>query len=405
MDGSRPVAARPEIDISGLRLAVDRSAQPLEAEWREFECRTPVSVYQTFDWIDCWIEAATAPQKIRPAIVSIRHDDGALAAILPLGVERIGPIRVARFLGGDHANIRMGLFEPDFAAGLSADKAILLLVRIGRAIGGVDLFDLDAQPVRFDGVANPLAGLPTASQARCDVGTMKLGPDFAAVLAAHRGAKKNKKRRWQENTLAPVGGARLIRAGSEAEASRMLEDYFAQKAEWFRSNGIADSFAEPGVADFFRALSARRWSGRQSSVIELDAVEIDGGVRAILGSGTHAGRMSGYFMSVANDEWRRVSPGELMLFEVISASCRRGVTSFDLGRGDERYKASWLDQVEMHVRAIVPVTAIGHIAAALLRSVDRLERKVRDDPRLWRAAKRLRRWRGRGESPQQADAD
>jgi len=404
MDGSEPVVARPETRISELRPVVDTSPRPLEREWRQLEARASASVYQSFDWIDCWVEAATGPQRIRPAIVSIRYADDRLAAILPLGVERVGPVRVARFLGGEHANIRMGLFEPAFAEGLTPDRTKALLARIGSEIGGVDLFDLDAQPVRFDGASNPLASLPSASRARCDVGVMRLGPDFTAVLAAHRGAKKSKKRRWQTNTLAPVGGSKLLRAGSEPEAFAILETYLAQKAEWFRDNGIADSFSEPGVADFFRALVARRWRS-EASVIELDAVEIDGKIRAILGSGTHAGRLSGYFMSVSHDEWRRASPGELLLYDVISASCARGLTSLDLGRGDERYKASWLDEVETHVRAIVPVTAIGHVAAALLRSKDRLERTVRDNPKLWQAVKRLRRWRGRAETATPADSD
>src|SRR5690606_30333110 len=184
-------------------------------------------------WIDCWIAAATGPQKIRPAIVSVRYEDSALAAILPLGVERVGPLRVARFFGGEHANIRMGLFDPDFAAWLNPARAEALLGRVAKAIGGVDLFDLDAQPVQWNGEVNPLAGLRMATQARCDVGMMKLAPDFATVLAAHRGAKKSKKRRWQANTLAPVGGSRLLRAGSEGEALAILETYLAQKAEWF----------------------------------------------------------------------------------------------------------------------------------------------------------------------------
>ncbi|WP_084639735.1 GNAT family N-acetyltransferase [Kaistia adipata] len=405
MDGSTPELHRQDLSASQLQLEVSASAATLETDWRRLEKCAAASVYQSFDWIDCWVARATGPQKIRPAIVSVRYADGTLVAILPLGVERLGPFRIARFLGGEHANIRMGLLDPEFAAWLTPARTTALLDRVGKAIGHVDLFDLDAQPVRFHGEINPLAAVPMASQARCDVGMMRLAPDFSTVLAAHRGAKKSKKRRWQANTLAPVGGSRLIRAGAQAEAEAILEAYFAQKAEWFRGNGIADSFAEPGVADFFRALVARRWTGTGSTVLDLDAVEIDGKVRAILGSGTHAGRLSGYFMSVANDEWRRVSPGELMLFEVISASCERGLTSLDLGRGDERYKASWLDEIEPHVRAIIPVTLMGTLAAALFRASDRIERAARDNPKLWQALKRLRRWRRRAENGPPADAD
>ncbi|WEK49120.1 MAG: GNAT family N-acetyltransferase [Candidatus Kaistia colombiensis] len=398
MDGSDAPAQATRIIPGDLKIAVHASARDIADDWKELERNLPVSVYQSFDWIDCWIEAATGPQRTRPAIVSVRHL-GRLVAILPLGVERHGPLRVARFLGGEHANIRMGLFDPAVSASLDAATTQELLKRVAKAIRDVDLFDFDALPVEWVGEPNPLATHLPTSPARCDVGTMRLDPDFAAVLKAHRGAKKAKKRRWQANTLEPVGGFRLRRAGSATEALAILDAYLAQKAAWFRSQGIADSFAEPGVADFFRTLVKRRWAGGDSALIELDALELDGGIRAILGSGTQSGRLSGYFMSVSDDDWRRVSPGELMLYEVIAASCARGLTALDLGRGDERYKASWLDVNEPHVRAIIPVTPMGHAAAALLRLADRTERAIRDNPRLWKLAKTIRRWRGQNEKP------
>ena len=404
MDGSEmPLAAEP-IDISRLQIVVHASPSEIADEWRALEEVLPVSVYQSFDWIDCWVEAATGPQRVRPAIVSIRRQ-GCLVAVLPLGVERIGPVRIARFLGGEHANIRMGLFEPLFAASLDPASTKDLLGRVAQVVGGIDLYDLDAQPVTWAEAPNPLAIHTGASAARCDVGMMRLDADFAAVLKAHRGAKKAKKRRWQANTLEPVGGFQLRRAASAEEALAILDTYLAQKAAWFRNQGIADSFAQPGVAEFFRALVKRRWSGGESSLIEFDALEFDGEIRAILGSGAKSGRLSGYFMSVSDDDWRRVSPGELMLYEVISASCARGLTSLDLGRGDERYKASWLDVIEPHVRAIVPVTATGRMAAAVFRLRDRTERAVRDNPRLWKLVKIIRRWRGKAEKPTAAEAD
>ena len=403
MDGSSALAQATVIDVAKLNVEIHASPSAIAEDWRALEASLPILVYQSFDWIDCWTEAATGPQRIRPAIVAIR-DEAELVAILPLGVERVGPLRVARFLGGDHANIRMGLFTPRLAASLDPLSTRHLLRRAAQAIGGVDLFDLDAQPVEWAGFANPLAVHTNARPARCNVGVMRLEADFPTVLKAHRGTKKAKKRRWQANTLEPVGGSQLRRAASSEEALEILEAYFTQKSAWFRSQGIGDSFAEPGVADFFRALVRRRWSRGVGGLIELDALEFDGEIRAILGSGTHAGRLSGYFMSVPDDDWRRVSPGELMLYEVIAASCARSLTALDLGRGDERYKTSWLDIQEQHVRAIVPVTPAGHLAALLFQAADRTERAVRDNPRLWKLAKTVRRWRGKSE-PRASETD
>lgn len=391
-------ALAPETDAAdGLTVDVLTSAASIEAEWRALESMLAVAVYQSFDWIDSWLDTAAPAQGVRPAIVALRRS-GVLVGVLPLGIERLGPFRVARLLGGEHSNIRMPLLLPSFADTLDNDATIHLLVEIGRKIRGVDLLDLDAMPLEWRGRRNPLAAHADARPARCGVPSMTLSGDFQAVLRAHRGAKKTKKHRWQVNTLAEVGGFRLRRAETEPEAHEMLSAYLAQKAVWFRQQGIADAFAAPGIAAFFRELIRRRFAG-QSGLIELDALEFDGEIRAILGSGTAHHRLSGYFLSVSDDAWKRVSPGELLLYETVSSSSARGIEALDLGRGEERYKMSWLDIPEPHRRLLVPVTAAGRMAAGLLRLADFAERSVRENQHLWHLAKRVRRLRNSAETP------
>lgn len=399
MHGTEPTvdsgAAASEIpSLDALTVRVYRSPEPIERDWRRIASASQASVYQSFDWIDCWLRTVAVAQAIEPAIATLDWN-GRILAIFPFGVEKVGPVRAARMLGDEHANIRMPLLDPilDPSPAAAAAAVQRCLVRIAEAIGKVDWIDFDAMPVEWRGRANFLARHPAAEPALIAVPVIALEPDFKAVLAAHRGAKKSKKHRWQINALAPVGGYRLRRATSEAEANEMLEAFLAEKAAWFRKMGMADRFAAPGIADFFRALIRRRWSDGVD-VIDLDAIEFDGAIRAILGSGTANGRQSGYFLSIADDAWRRISPGELLLHDVIAASCGRQVEELDLGRGEERYKTSWLDRSEAHVRLLVPITIRGRAAVAILRAIDRLERTVRGNPTLWRLANAVRRLRG-----------
>ena len=386
--GSRPDALGSRVDT--LTIAVHDDIRPLEAAWRALFERAGSNVYQSFDWIDAWLETAAKAGGIRPAIVTL-HDGAALAMILPLGVERIGPLRVARHLGGEHANIRMPLVAPGWRGPADDEATDRLLARIAKAIGGVDLFDFDALPADEHGTPLMLARHGAARPARCNVPVLKLEPDFAAVLAAHRGSRKAKKHRWQINALAPIGGYRLRRAESRSEAEAMFAAFRAEKALWFRRMGIDDSFAAPGIAPFFEALIARRWAEGGSTVIDIEAIEFGGAMHAILGSGCAKGRQSGYFLAVVDDEWRRVSPGELLIHDVVAAACARGTECIDLGRGEERYKASWLDTVESHVRLLRPVTLAGRLAIGGLRLRDMIERRIRGNARLWRLVQTLRR--------------
>lgn len=382
-----------------LVVGVHSDIAPLEAEWRALASEKGVSVYQSFDWVAAWLEAAAPAQAIRPAIVAVRAE-GRLVMIWPLGVERVGPVRIARPLGGEHANIRMPIVAPDWRCEAGDAAVDRLLRRIAASIRGVDLFDFDALPLDHEAAPLFLARHSAALPARCNVGTIRLAGDFAAVLAEHRGAKKTKKHRWQKNALAPVGGYQLRRASSREEADAMLDAFLAEKAAWFRRNGLDDSFAAPGIVAFFRALIARRWDEGREGVIDIDAIEFAGGIHAILGSGTANGRQSGYFLATTDDEWRRISPGELLIHDVIEAACARGTTLFDLGRGDERYKSSWLDRTETHVRLIRPVTLIGHAAALAIALRDRAEKKIRDDERLWSLVGKFRRSRGAARTTQ-----
>ncbi|MBN9018619.1 MAG: GNAT family N-acetyltransferase [Rhizobiales bacterium] len=393
------VPRRDAMSDGPLTVSVLRDGAAIEREWRAMAARGDASVYQQFGWTAAWAETMAREQAIEPVILAIRTA-GRLAMILPLGVERIGPLRIARYPGGEHANIRMPLTDPDCRAALEDPVALAKALQdaLRAAPIAVDLIDLDALPLQWNGADVPLAYHPEAKPARLPLGRLELAADLATTLGPERRGRKAKKHRSQVNALAPVGGYRFRRAESEAEALALFAQFRAEKAAWFARMGIDDSFAEPGVPAFFHALIARRWQ-QGEALLDLYAIEFDGSIRAIFGGGEAGGRLSGYFLSVSDDAWRRITPGELLLHDLTAHACAAGLTAFDLGRGDDRYKWSWLQTAEPQVRLILPVTLRGRAGLALIRMADRLEQRIRSNERLFRFAKALRR-RIRGqESP------
>ncbi|MCX5514937.1 hypothetical protein C3941_11325 [Kaistia algarum] len=383
---------------SGLTIEILPSPSSIETEWRGLAAKAKVSIYQQFGWTNAWAATIAPAQHIIPSIMVLRLA-GQIAAILPLGIERAGLLRIARFPGGEHANIRMPIVDHDCMDALVDSDALGQRIVAAMQVlpERVDLIDLDALPLEWLGRPVPLANHPAARPARLQVGSIALGTDLAATLEPKRRSRKAKKHRAQLNALAPIGGYRFYRAPDALSAIALFERFRAEKSEWFAKMGIGDSFAGPGVPEFFHALIERRWQG-DDALLDLYAVEFGGAVRAILGGGAASGRMSGYFLSVADDEWRRITPGELLLHDLVEACCAEGLSSLDLGRGDERYKTSWLTSEEKQVRLILPVTAAGHAGLAALRLRHAAERKLRDNPRLWQLAKRIRRILG-GHAP------
>ena len=102
------------------------------------------------------------------------------------------------------------------------------------------------------------------------------------------------------------------------------------------------------------------------------------------------GRFSGFFNSIATDDYTRVSPGELLLAEVIRYCCEEGLEMFDLGIGEARYKSAWCDIREPLFDTFVAITARGVLDTLVFCSKLRLKRSIKQNPRLWAFAASMR---------------
>ncbi len=371
-----------------IDIAVFSDLAAVEPLWRRLEAGAIRSIYQRFDWLDSWQRHAGVAARTTPAIVTGIHRGEAMF-VLPLGRRRWGPVRFATWLGGSHVNTGIGLYHPDFVAGMTAEDATRLGRRIVAALRPVDVVHLPNQPLRWQGAENPMVHLGGRIAAQ-PVHVMRLPRDFDALLAQGNAARKRKKLRWQENTLAPVGGYVFRRAATLGEARDLLDAFLAEKAVQFADQGMHNVFAEPGVHAFLRDLIRRSFATGEP-LIELFGVEIDGRVRATFAAGVEKGRRYGYFSAIAQDEFTRVSPGELLLHHLVRESCEAGLAEFDLGVGEERYKSSWATEPEEHFSVTIAATALGRAAVTGIRGWKNLELRVRHNPRLWALTKKLRR--------------
>ena len=102
-------------------------------------------------------------------------------------------------------------------------------------------------------------------------------------------------------------------------------------------------------------------------------------------------RLSGLFLSYdADPEIARSSPGELMVQAVVREAIARGLTTFDLGVGEARYKDDACETVEELFDSAVAVTALGRVAAFAFMAKQRAKRRIKRSPRLLAFFTRLR---------------
>ena len=377
-----PHVARPSV----AQVTVYTSLQAASAAWHHLASITAPGPYQDIDWVEAWMETIGASRGIQPFIVVGEDADGRPLALLPLGVRQRAGLDCAAFLGDRDANGNMGLFDPAVTWNRDQIEAVLDAVASRNPI---DLFHLANQRHAWGNHRNPLellASQPSASA----VHAVELDPDPERFLVLNFSKHARKRFRNKLAKLKALGAVRYQRARTQTEISRVLDAYGRQKTARLH----ASSAGRDTLSATFRSFVERAAVAASSDVaaIELHALLCGEQIVATLGGTGGHERFSGMFISFEADESvARCSPGDLLLIEVLAAKCREGVTSFDLGIGEARYKETFCPEVEPLFDQFIGISAKGKLATGLWAWAARRKHWVKQTPWAFAAVTHLRR--------------
>lgn len=369
-----------ETTISVLEASADALAA-----YEDF-CRDAIHApAQHPHWVRSWTETAN-----RDALIIFIESHGRQVAALALEVVRQGPFRVARFMGGKHAN---GNFIATRRGGapLTSHDLRRLTAAIREVRPDIDIVALERQNPEQDGAANPLATLATGRSPNVSL-SVNLDGGFDAMLSRRSGKRKKKKYKLQLRKFEEAGGHRLIEAASPEEVERLIGDFYIMKAARFRKKGIPDVFGSPEVRAFFRALYLNALAD-PSPAFALHGVEVAGVLRAV--NGVSVGRASVVceFGGIRDDELN-ASPGFFLDYTNIEQACANGKRVYDFSVGDEEYKRSWCDIETWQFDVLLPLTLKGRLAYGIAQARARAVAYVKSNDRLWGFIKGLRQKRG-----------
>jgi CelD/BcsL family acetyltransferase involved in cellulose biosynthesis len=384
-----PPALRQEAEARPwARVVAGADLAALEADWRGLEADALVTPYQAYDWVRPYVETIGRADGMEFRFIRVEDSQGRLLALFPLVITRRLGTRFAEFIGGKHANYHMALYRSDFAEALDAATARTLLQEIGAEIGGIDALFLINQPTNWRGIANPAARL-AAGQSPSRAYKLALEPgDCDGTLRRSMSKHARKKLTTKRNRFAEFGASELVQAQSETEIERVLDAFLAQKAARFAQMGVPDPFAAPAIRDFLRR-GATGGSGRPPA-IELYSLDLAGKSVATYVGAVQRARFSGMATSFdLSSEAARTSPGEILLVELIKRKCQAGLTMFDLGVGEARYKTTICDDSDELVDTYVPLTAKGRAYAGYSQAKRTLKRRIKASPLALKAAQRV----------------
>lgn len=397
---SKGLAAISAIRDSGLLPVLDASVGSADAlaAYAAFCEAALFAPAQSASWARNWT-AHTRPDML----VATLRADGRPVLALALEVTRKGPFRIARFMGGRHANGNFAAADRAWATQADAGSLKPLFEAIARSRPDIDLVALERLLPDLDGVANPLAALAGSPSPNLSL-AVDLDGGFDAVLSRTSAKRKRKKHRSQIRKFETAGPWRRLEAATPEEVDRLLQAFFAMKEARFRKMGIANVFGEAEVQAFFRAIFGDALAEKTPPFV-LHGLEVAGKLRAVTGSSVCGHRLICEFGSIADDELGHASPGDFLFFENIQEACQRGFAVYDFSVGDEPYKRLWCDIETRHVDVLVPLSAKGRALALSMRQGARLISFVKTNPILWKITKRLRRKAAGKQAAAQEDGD
>jgi CelD/BcsL family acetyltransferase involved in cellulose biosynthesis len=369
--------------------AIDIFTDLAEAEmvWRGLEVQQHLSTpYQRFDFLRPWHQMVGTRAGFQPLVVVAYDGDSVPLLLLPLVLNKTGPISIARFMGGKHVTFNMPLWNRDFATAASRADLDVLLAAI-RERSGADVLAFSQQPLAWQDVPNPFSLLrrqPSANE--CPVIAMEPGAPATTRISHSMRRRLNGK----ERKLKDLPGYRYHHAADKADVKRLLDAFFRIKPQRMAEQNLPNVFAEPGVEDFIRKACMTDLADG-GHAIEMHALECDNEVIALYGGVGDGQRFSMMFNTYTVSPNSRFSPGLILVRHIIDHYAERGYRSLDLGIGSDSYKKLFCRANEPIFDCFVPLNARGAAAAAALSAVSRAKRLVKGTPAFLRLAQGLRR--------------
>jgi CelD/BcsL family acetyltransferase involved in cellulose biosynthesis len=390
-----PVAAAETLSAPGgafedIRFVVHEDVATIAAEWRAFEREADGTVFQTFEWLSCWQRHVGGRQQVRPAIVVGRDTAGPLF-LLPLSLRASGFARVLEWLGSDLCDYNGPLLAPRFAARVDHARFLALWAAITRCLQSqerlrYDVIRLTKMPARVGEQPNPLLALDVTVHPSGAYLT-RLAGSWDEFYTAKRSSATRRRDRTKRKRLSDFGAVRLVTPESEAEIVRTLDLLMQQKARSFARMGVPNLFANPGYAEFFRALAGDPGNRKLAHVSRLDV----GATAAAINLGlNHRGHYYHLLASYDDGDVSRFGPGAAHLRDLLQYAIEHGCRTFDFTIGDEPYKRDWSDTELALYDYIASATPRGALVAFALTAWQRLKRRIKQTPVLWKLTSGLR---------------
>lgn len=330
--------------------------------WKALQENALAYAYQRMEWAMSWIETVGTPNGYSIHIVELRDSWGETAVIVPLCWKKVGTVHVAHFIGEDMFDYLSPLVRRDLLTDMSKNQIAEFWHYVTTSFPvKIDLFWLDRVPGKassFLMAFKPFSMTPLDNHAHAM--DFPVASDWPSAARKLRSKKTIKKLEYRMRALAKHGELKLIEVTENAERHKHLATLIDLKVSNLNDAGTLHRFDRDDIRDFYSSLINNTANDEDLLQFEL---RCDGELVASVLGMSHQGTFY-YQVCAHNLAFAKFSPGQLLMYQLMSWSFDRGLKCFDMTIGDEAYKKDWINRSTSLQTVSWPTTVAGKLLLA-----------------------------------------
>ena len=331
----------------------------LETIWKELEgeCHH-YYIFQCYDWLFHWQQTIGCKNLIKPLIITVSHRDNVIA-LYPLALRQSLSIKILEFLGGEQSDYNAPIISDAY---LSKESMLTIWHKVKDVLPThhIKLFLRIPQLIAKED--NHLCSI--WNMRKVSTAYSSTLPASVKILRASTSKKITSDSKRQTKRLGQQGSLTFFVAKNDLEYKHLIKPMLDQKRTRYQQTGVRDILAEQCVQKFYEQIDIKPESGFQT---HLSALMLDEKVLATHWGVVHKGRFY-FLMPPYSMQWKKYSPGRLLLEKLLEWSIENQIKTFDFTIGSEDYKKLYCDQ-EMKINDYVKLVSPLALPYLLIRDL------------------------------------
>ena len=332
----------------------------LKKDWLSLEIESHNYCFQCYDWFENWVNSyRTDNSKISFSIAVVKHNSKVIA-IFPFEVENKFGSKILKWAGDKQMDYCSPILSKNF--NFDKEKFIDLFNRVIDAIKNIDIIYLVKQPEYIYNLKNPFVQfLKNYIDSKTYYITLpKKWDEYTKKILKKDFHVQNLRKKKQ---LKKLGNLKFKIIKDKNEKNRILDEFIIQKNIRLSSKGTTEVL-ESRDLNFYKKFEEKISKNYKS---HLSCLILNNNLISIHWGIIYKKRFYYLLLSMKEGEFRRYSPGRLLISLLIRWTITKKLEIFDFTLGDEDYKKSWSNNNSYIYNYIKRVTLNGYYLFLLIK--------------------------------------